>query len=127
MELPFNIIEILRLLEEKPVILVFFAAFHPVALLLISLIPLWILRKTGLFKPKEHLGNFGFSVIFIGCVGWLLGAFSQLILLFMAIPVIKLLLIYFSMYLCLTAFTIVNLKPLRKIMEEDMMKKKAKA
>lgn len=127
MELPFNIIETLHFLEDNPATLVFFAAFHPFALLLISLIPMWIFRKIGLFKPKEHLSNFGFSLIFIICVGWLIGFVSQMILLFMAIPTIKMLFIYFSMYLCIAAFTIVNLKPLRKIMEEDLMKKKVKA
>lgn len=59
MELPFSSFEIIQHIDREPGILVAFAAFHPIALLLISLLPLWILKKQESIlqkKPMEFLG-----------------------------------------------------------------------
>ena len=124
MELPFNFIDILRSIEAEPGVLVAFAAFHPFALLLLT-IPLWILKKVGIYKPIQNLGIFGFSLVVICTVGWLLGFVSQILLMFMGVSGLKMLMIYFSMYLCVTAFVIVNATGLKKIYEKDQLKKNA--
>lgn len=123
MELPFNIIDILHSIEAEPGFLVAFAAFHPFALLIL-LIPLWIFRKIGVYKPAEELEIFGFAVVCIMMVGWLLGFVSQILLMFMGVSGIRMLMIYFAMYLCVTAFVIVNANGLKKIYEKDQLKKK---
>lgn len=123
MELPFNIINILRSIESEPGILVAFAAFHPFVLLLLT-IPLWIFKKIGVYKPVQELGIFGFSVVVIMMVGWLMGFVSQILLMFMGVAGLKMLMIYFAMYLCITAFVIVNANGLKKIYEKDQLKKK---
>lgn len=113
MELPSEIISILQNINREPGVLVAFAAFHPLALFFLS-IPLWILKKIGIYKPKENLGLFGFSVATIFSVGWLLGFVSQILLVFMGIPGLKMLMIYLSMYLCITAFVAFNAMSLKK-------------
>lgn len=123
MELPFSIIEILRYIEEEPRILVVFAAFHFFALMLL-IIPLWILKKIGIYKPIQNLGIFGFSVVLIFTVVWLLGFVSQILLMFMGVSVLKMLMIYISMYLCITVFVIVNATGLQKKFDQDQLKKK---
>ncbi|MFC4163287.1 hypothetical protein ACFOWU_06470 [Epilithonimonas zeae] len=123
MELPFNIIDILQHIEAEPGILVAFAAFHPFALLLL-LIPLGIFKKLGIYKPAQELGLFGFSVVVIMMVGWLMGFVSQILLMFMGVSGLKMLLIYFSMYLCITAFVAVNVRGLKKKFDVDQLKKK---
>lgn len=123
MELPFNIIDILRNIESEPGVLVMFAAFHPFALLLLT-IPLWIFKKVGVYRPVQELGIFGFSVVVIMMVGWLMGFVSQILLMFMGVEGLKMLMIYFAMYLCITAFVIVNANGLKKIYEKDQLKKK---
>ena len=123
MELPFNIIEILRHIEAEPGVLVAFAAFHPFVLLLLT-IPLWIFKKIGVYKPAQTLGLFGFCVVVIMMVGWLLGFVSQILLMFMGISGLKMLLIYLSMYLCITACVVVNARGLLKKFEQDQLKKK---
>ena len=122
MELPFNLIDILQSIETEPGVLVAFAAFHPFALLLLT-IPLWIFKKVGVYKPAQELGIFGFSVVVIMMVGWLLGFVSQILLMFMGVSGLKMLMIYFSMYLFITAFVIVNATGLKKIYEKDQLKK----
>ncbi len=122
MESTFNIIEIIRHIESEPGILVAFAAFHPFALLLLT-IPLWIIKKIGIYKPSEELGIFGFAVVCIMTVGWLMGFVSQILLMFMGISGLKMLLIYFAMYLCITAFVITNAAGLRKKFDVDQLKK----
>lgn len=123
MELPFNIIDILRTIEAEPGFLVAFAAFHPFAIMVLA-IPLWIFRKMGVYKPAEELGMFGFSVVVIFMVGWLLGFVSQILMMFMGIPGLKMMMIYFAMYLCITAFVIVNAYGMKKWYERDQLKKK---
>lgn len=123
MELPFNIIDILPTIEAEPGFLVAFAAFHPFALLLLT-IPLWIFKKAGVYTPAQELGIFGFSVVVIMMVGWLMGFVSQILLMFMGVSGLKMLMIYFAMYLCITAFVIVNANGLKKIYEKDQLKKK---
>ncbi|MPT32186.1 hypothetical protein [Epilithonimonas hungarica] len=123
MELPFNMIDILRNIEAEPGVLVAFAAFHPFALVIL-IIPLWILKKIGVYKPIESLGIFGFSVTVIFMVGWLMGFVSQILLMFMGVSGLKMLMVYFSMYLCITAFVIVNAAGLRKKFDQDQLKKK---
>ncbi|WP_312824984.1 hypothetical protein [Epilithonimonas sp.] len=123
MELPFSIIEILRYIEEEPGILIAFAAFHSFALMLL-IIALWILKKIGIYKPIQNLGIFGFSVVLIFTVGWLLGFVSQILLMFMGVSVLKMLMIYISMYLCITAFVIVNATGLQKKFDQYQLKKK---
>lgn len=123
MELPFNIIDILRAVESEPGYLVAFAAFHPFALMLL-LIPLWIFKKAGVYSPAQELGIFGFSVVVIMMVGWLFGFASQILLMFMGVAGLKMLMIYFAMYLCITAFVIVNANGLKKMYEKDQLKKK---
>jgi len=122
MESTFNIIEIIRHIESEPGILVAFAAFHPFALLLLT-IPLWIIKKIGIYKPSEELGIFGFAVVCIMTVGWLMGFVSQILLMFMGISGLKMLLIYFAMYLCITAFVSTNAAGLRKKFDVDQLKK----
>lgn len=123
MELPFNIIDILRTIEAEPGFLVAFAAFHPFVIMILA-IPLWIFRKMGVYKPAEELGMFGFSVVVIFMVGWLLGFVSQILMMFMGIPGLKMMMIYFAMYLCITAFVIVNAYGMKKWYERDQLKKK---
>ncbi|MDP9955962.1 hypothetical protein J2X97_001599 [Epilithonimonas hungarica] len=123
MELPFNMIDILRNIEAEPGVLVAFAAFHPFALVIL-IIPLWILKKIGVYKPIESLGIFGFSMTVIFMVGWLMGFVSQILLMFMGVSGLKMLMVYFSMYLCITAFVIVNAAGLRKKFDQDQLKKK---
>lgn len=123
MELPFNIIDILRTIEAEPGFLVAFAAFHPFVIMILA-IPLWIFRKMGVYKPAEELGMFGFSVVVIFMVGWLLGFVSQILMMFIGIPGLKMLMIYFAMYLCITAFVIVNAYGMKKWYERDQLKKK---
>lgn len=122
MELHFNFIDLLRHIHDEPGILVAFAAFHPFALLLLT-IPLWILKKVGLYKPVQTLGIFGFSVVCIMMGGWLIGFVSQMLMMFMGVPGIKMLLIYIAMYLCITAFVMVNAAGLKKKFEHDQLKK----
>ena len=122
MESTFNIIEIIRHIESEPGILVAFAAFHPFALLLLT-IPLWIIKKVGIYKPSGDLGIFGFAVVCIMTVGWLMGFVSQILLMFMGISGLKMLLIYFAMYLCITAFVSTNAAGLRKKFDVDQLKK----
>ena len=122
MELPFSFIDILRSIESEPGVLVAFAAFHPFALLLLT-IPLWLFKKLGIYKPAETLGIFGFSVVVIMMVGWLLGFVSQILLMFMGVQGMKMLLIYISMYFCITGFVIVNARGLQKQFDRDMLKK----
>jgi len=124
MELPFNIIEILRHIEAEPGVLVAFAAFHPFALLVL-VIPLLIFKKIGLYKPPQTFGLFGFSVTVIFTLGWIMGFASQILLMFMGVSGLKMLLIYFAMYLCLAAFVITNVTGLRKKFDQDQLKKKA--
>ncbi len=107
MELSFDIIEIIRRIHEEPGILVAFAAFHPFAFLLLC-IPFGVLKKTWNYTPNENIGLLSFSIIMIFAVGWILGFASQIMFLFMGIPGIKMFFIYLSMYLCITAFIIVN-------------------
>jgi len=124
MELHFNIIDILHSIEAEPGVLVAFAAFHPFALMIL-LIPLWILKKVGIYRPVQNLGIFGFSVVCIMTVGWLLGFVSQILLMFLGVSGLKMLMIYFAMYLCITAFVIVNAFGLKKIFDKDQLKKKS--
>jgi len=119
MELPFNSIEIIQNIDREPGLLVAFAAFHPIALLLILLLPLWILKKVRLYTPKENYGIFGASVTIIIIIGWLVGFASQILLLFTGVTGLKMLFIYFSMYLCITAFVIFNSKSLHKKFLKD--------
>jgi len=123
MELPFSILEILRHIEAEPGVLVAFAAFHPFVLLLLT-IPLWIFKKIGIYKPAQTLGLFGFCVVVIMMVGWLMGFVSQILLMFMGISGLKMLLIYLSMYLCITGCVVVNARGLMKKFEQDQLKKK---
>ena len=113
MELPSEIIDILQKINREPGILVAYASFHPFAFLLL-LIPLWIFKKIGIYKPKENLGLFGFSVMIIFFVFWLFGFVSQILLMFMGVSGLKMLLIYLAMYLCITAFVIFNAISLQK-------------
>ena len=121
MELPFNIIDILRIIEAEPGVLVAFAAFHPFALMIL-MIPLWIFKKVGIYTPSQELGMFGFSVVCIMTVGWLLGFVSQILLMFMGVSGLKMLMIYFAMYLCITAFVIANISGLRKKFDRYQLK-----
>lgn len=114
MELPFNSIEIIQNIDREPGLLVAFAAFHPIALLLVLLLPLWILKKTGLYTPRETYGIFGVSVTIIIIIGWIMGFASQILLLFTGVTGLRMLFIYLSMYLCITAFVIFNAKSLQK-------------
>lgn len=124
MELPFNSIEIIQNIDREPGLLVAFAAFHPIALLLVLLLPFWILKKTGLYTPKENYGIFGVSVTIIILIGWILGFASQILLLFTGVTGLRMLLIYLSMYLCITAFVIFNAKSLQKKFLKDTAKRK---
>lgn len=124
MELPFNNIEIIQNIDREPGLLVAFAAFHPIALLLVLLLPFWILKKTGLYTPKENYGIFGVSVTIIILIGWILGFASQILLLFTGVTGLRMLLIYLSMYLCITAFVIFNAKSLQKKFLKDTAKRK---
>lgn len=126
MELPFSSFEIIQHIDREPGILVAFAAFHPIALLLISLLPLWILKKTEIYTPKETYGIFGVSVTIIIIIGWLMGFASQILLLFTGVTGLRMLMIYFSMYLCITAFVIFNAKSLQKKFLKDMSAKNKK-
>lgn len=119
MELPFNSIEIIQNIDREPSLLVAFAAFHPIALLLVLLLPLWILKKTGLYTPRETYGIFGVSVSIIILIGWILGFASQILLLFTGVSGLRMLLIYLSMYLCITTFVIFNAKSLQKKFLKD--------
>ncbi|MEO5910171.1 MAG: hypothetical protein ABIP95_04740 [Pelobium sp.] len=123
MEFPSKIIDVLKYIEHEPGITVAFAAFHPFALLIILLIPLWILKKTGIYKSKPDLGSFGFSVTVIFFVGWLLGFASTILLFFIGITGLKLFFIYIAMYLCITAFVIFNIAPLKKAFQKSQLKK----
>ncbi|WP_312769062.1 hypothetical protein [Epilithonimonas sp.] len=123
MELPFEIINIIRNIDAEPGTLVAFAAFHPFALIVL-IIPLWILKKIGLYKPVQNLNLFGFSIVVIFTVGWLLGFVSQILLMFVGVSGLKMLMIYFSMYLCISAFVIVNASGLRKKFDQDQLKRK---
>nr|WP_294923439.1 hypothetical protein [uncultured Flavobacterium sp.] len=124
MELPFNSIEIIQNIDREPGLLVAFAAFHPIALLLVLLLSFWILKKTGLYTPKENYGIFGVSVTIIILIGWILGFASQILLLFTGVTGLRMLLIYLSMYLCITAFVIFNAKSLQKKFLRDTAKRK---
>ncbi len=124
MELPFNSIEIIQNIDREPGLLVAFAAFHPIALLLVLLLPFWILKKTGLYTPKENYGIFGVSVTIIILIGWILGFASQILLLFTGVTGLRMLLIYLSMYLCITVFVIFNAKSLQKKFLKDTAKRK---
>jgi hypothetical protein len=104
MELLFRILEAI---DKQPGILVAWAAFHPFALLLL-LIPLWILKKLGLHKPKEELGLVGFSITMIIAIGWIMGFASQILLLFMVVSGLKMLFIYTTMYLCIIFYVLFN-------------------
>lgn len=126
MELPFNSIEIIQNIDREPGLLVAFAAFHPIALLLILLLPLWILKKTRLYTPKENYGIFGASVSIIIIIGWLMGFASQILLLFTGVSGLRMLFIYLSMYLCITAFVIFNAKSLHKKFLKDTSNKNKK-
>jgi hypothetical protein len=114
MEFPFNSIAIIESINREPGLLVGFAAFHPIVLLLVLLFPLWILKKIGIYTPKETYGVFGVSVTIIFGIGWILGFVSQILLLFTGVSGLRMLLIYLSMYLCITAFVIANAKSLQK-------------
>ncbi|WP_027382447.1 hypothetical protein [Epilithonimonas caeni] len=123
MELPSEIINIIQNIDAEPGTLVAFAAFHPFALIVL-IVPLWILKKIGLYKPVQNLNVFGFSVVVIFTVGWLLGFVSQILLMFMGVSGLKMLMVYLSMYLCITAFVIVNAAGLRKKFDQNQLKKK---
>lgn len=126
MELPFNSIEIIQNIDREPGLLVAFAAFHPIAFLLVLLLPLWILKKTGIYTPRETYGIFGVSVSIIIIIGWILGFASQILLLFTGVSGLRMLLIYLSMYLCITAFVIFNAKSLQKKFLKDTSTKNKK-
>lgn len=126
MELPFNSIEIIQNIDREPGLLVAFAAFHPIALLLILLLPLWILKKIRLYTPKENYGTFGASVTIIIIIGWLMGFASQILFLFTGVTGLKMLFIYLSMYLCITTFVIFNAKSLHKKFLKDTSHKNKK-
>lgn len=113
MELPFEIIKILKYVEREPGILVAYAAFHPVALLLLY-IPFIVFKKIGLYKPKDTLSKFGFSLTMTILVGWIMGFVSQILLFFMGVSGIKMLLIYLSMYLCIIFYVLFNANGLQK-------------
>ena len=124
MELPFKFIDILYKISNEPGILVAFAAFHPFTF--VVLIPFfWILKKLGIYAPKRDIGLFGLGVTFIVAMGWLMGFVSQILLLFMGISGIKMVFIYISMYLCITAFVVTNLQALKKQFNSYEAKKKS--
>lgn len=122
MELAFNFMDVLHKIHHEPGVLVAFAAFHP--FIFIVLLPfLWILKKTGLYVPKTRTGLFGFGIICIIAMGWLMGFASQILLFFMGISGLKMFLIYIAMYLCITAFTISNIRGLNKQFQTYELKK----
>ncbi len=127
MELSSEIVQVLQEINREPGVLVAYAAFHPFAFLLL-LIPLWLFKKIGIYKPKENLGLFGFCVTVIFFVGWLFGFVSQILLMFMGISGLKMLMIYIAMYLCITVFVLVNAISLqKKFLKETKILKSKKA
>ncbi len=112
MELPFNIIELINIIDEKPIYLVAFASLHGFVFILLH-IPIWLFKKIGIYDPNKNLGVFGTSIAFIIGIGWVLGFISQGLLFFMKVSGIKMLLIYLSMYLCIIAFVISNATKLK--------------
>lgn len=120
MELPFEIFNLLRKIQAEPAILVFFAAFHPVALLILVILPLSILKKIGLYQPNEKMGSFGLGVALTLAVGWIMGFVSSILFLFMGVSGIKMILIYLALYACIIAFVMANNKTVLKAFEAKM-------
>lgn len=118
MELPFSAYDFLATLERYPHIMVFFAGFYVVGLLLVMLILsliLWPLRKLTGWKQSTIFYSWQFVVVAVLVITWIAGAFSQLVLLFMEVSGIKLLMIYLVMYLTVIAFVLTNKNALRKL------------
>lgn len=113
MELSSKFFELANYINREPGVLVAFASFHPLLLLVLG-IPLFLLKKIGLDLGKINFGKFGVCVAMIIGIGWVLGFFSQILLMFMGVSGIKMLLIYISMYLVLTVFVLANFKTFEK-------------
>jgi len=112
MELPFNVIELINIIDNKPIYLVAFASLHGFSFILLH-IPIWLFKKIGINDSNKNLGVFGTSITFVITIGWVLGTISQSLLFFMKVSGIKMLLIYLSMYLCIIVFVISNAMKLK--------------
>lgn len=116
MELPFSIVAFLRFINEKPIFLVMFSAFHPL-LLFLMFIPLGILKRLNIYNFQQDKSMFIYFIMLVLMTGWVLGFVSQILLLFMDVPGIKMLLIYICMYICILFFYLFNAKPTRKYID----------
>lgn len=123
MELPFELIKFLEFIDQHPYAVLGFAAFHPL-LLIILFLPLWILKKIGIYVPKENNGLVNsLSLGIITSFGWIIGFLSQFLLLNLDVSGIKMLLIYLSMYLCIIPYVLINIKRLSKLFSLGIYKR----
>lgn len=116
----------LHFIEDKPILVAMFAAFH---IILLLLIPIFYKPFNHLVSGKsETMSNFQFSLGTVIAIGWVLGFISQMLLFFMGVPGIKLVLIYISMYMVIIAFVSANVQSLRKQFDKfDAAKLKGKS
>lgn len=103
MELPSEIYRLFEKIDEEPGLLVAFAAFHPLALGILWL-PFHLLNKY-IFKIKiNYESNLYQLFAMIFAIGWIGGFVLTILMMFSGVPGIKMLLIYFAIYLCAAGF-----------------------
>lgn len=107
----FDFIHLLEIVEDKAVLMIFWAAFGMFFSMLILFIPFMILKKLNKkVKMRNSLGFF--TSIFLLC--WIVGFVTQIILFFSGVSGIKLFFIWLAMLLTYVVFGLVNKKMILK-------------
>ena len=121
MEFSFKLYEFLSDIENKPEIMVIWAAFGVPALMFALALPLYITRKMGLEKTLKPVVNV--TYLSLG-ISWLLGFVTMIILLFANVTGIRMFMIWVLMFLTYLFFCIFNRRQLMKGVEHITKKSK---
>lgn len=113
--------DFLKTIEQNREYIVMFAGFQIFGFLILLIISSIFFKIFGIVTTK--ITDFSFVLTVTIMIGWLLGFVSQMLLLFMGLPGLKMLLIYVVMYLLVATFTISNKNALRK--QFDRIQEKA--
>jgi hypothetical protein len=121
MEFSFKLFDFLQDVENKPEIMVMWAAFGIPVLMFALALPLYILRKLGLeesIKPAV-------SVVYLSLsITWILGFVTMMVLLFANVTGIRMFLVWSLMFLTYLIFCIFNRKQLMKGVDHITKKSK---
>ena len=126
MEFSFKLYDFIKAIEANRQYIVMWSAFGMPLLILALTLPLYIVRKIGLYPVLKPFYSILYCSLFIT---WIIGFVAMMVLFFTEVSGIRMFMIYVLILITYIFFTIFNYKKLNTVIDEKSksMKDKAKA